>query len=99
MNIIMFCPQYRPLVGGAERQAEKLACALVRKGMTVTILTPRVDPISVEVENVGGVVIRRFVLHDLSRRWALPGIGFPNIPWILSQVARAVWPHLVDCNS
>ena len=31
--MLMFCPQFRPVVGGAERQAEKLAATLVRGGL------------------------------------------------------------------
>lgn len=27
-SVLMFCPQFRPIVGGAKRQAEKLANAL-----------------------------------------------------------------------
>jgi len=29
---MMFCPQFRPVVGGSERQAEKLAAALAEAG-------------------------------------------------------------------
>ncbi len=43
-SILMLCPQFRPLIGGAERQAEKLAAVLVTLGCCVTILTPRIDP-------------------------------------------------------
>jgi hypothetical protein len=39
----MFCAQFRPMVRGAERQAEKLAIALVAAGYQVTIVTPRID--------------------------------------------------------
>jgi glycosyltransferase involved in cell wall biosynthesis len=86
----MFCPQFRPLVGGTERQAEKLAVSLVQTGCRVTILTPRIDPDSPDREEVKGVVIERFPLTDLARRYPVRGVAVLNIPYILWQVARAV---------
>ena len=90
----MFCPQFRPVVGGAERQAEKLARALVALGCQVTILTPRTDPDSPAVEVSEGVRIERFPLIDLARRWPIPGIALLNIPAILWQVGCAVRQRL-----
>ena len=90
----MFCPQFRPVVGGAERQAEKLAVALVEAGCRVTILTPRVDTDSPDMEEANDVTIERFPLTDLSRRYPVPGIAVLNIPYIVWQIARAVWPRL-----
>jgi glycosyltransferase involved in cell wall biosynthesis len=93
-NVLMFCPQFRPLVGGAERQAEKLAAALVRNGCRVTILTPRIDTESPDTEEVEGVSIVRFPFDDLSRRYPISGVAILNIPYILWQVVRAVRPRL-----
>lgn len=90
----MFCPQFRPVIGGAERQAEKLAKALAAAGCRVSILTPRLDPESPSVEEVDGVRIERFTLTDLSLRWPFPGIALLNIPIILWQVIREVRRHL-----
>ena len=39
MNVLMVISQFRPIIGGAERQAELLAHALIRKGVNVTIVT------------------------------------------------------------
>jgi len=94
INVLMFCPQFRPVVGGAERQAEKLAIALVKKGLRVTIVTPRIDPDSPDVEEYHGVRIERFPLTDLSRIFNIPGIALINIPAILWQVQRAVRTRL-----
>jgi len=63
----MFCPQFRPVVGGTERQAEKLAAAPAKAACRVTILTPLLDPDSPNMEEVNGVSIERFPLTDLSR--------------------------------
>ncbi len=95
-RVLMFCPQFRPVVGGAERQAEKLAQALTAAGCQVTIVTPRIDPDSPAIEECGGVRIERFPLIDLSRRFPLPGIALINIPAILWQVASAVYARVKD---
>src|SRR5512142_3228260 len=94
LSILLFCPQFRPVVGGAERQVEKLALALAEAGCRVTILTPRLDPDSPDSERGNGVTIERFPLTDLSRRHPVPGVAVLNIPYIVWQSARAVWPHL-----
>lgn len=91
-RVLMFCPQFAPLVGGAERQAGKLARALHDQGVAVRILTPRVDDASPDRESLDGVPVRRFPLSDLSRRCAgMPGIGLVNAPWIVLQIAWRVW--------
>jgi glycosyltransferase involved in cell wall biosynthesis len=93
-SVSMFCPQFRPFVGGTERQAEKLAVLLVAAGCRVKIITPRVDPDSPDREEANGVTIERFPLTDLSRWYPVPGVAVLNIPYILWQVARAVRPRL-----
>jgi len=94
MHVLMFCPQFRPCVGGAERQAEKLSAALVDADCHVTVLTPRIDPDSPDIEQANGVTIKRFPLTDLACRFPVPGVALLNIPYILWQVARSVRPHL-----
>ena len=39
------------------------------------------------------MTIERFPFTDLSRRYPVPGVAVLNIPYILWQVARAVWPR------
>ncbi len=94
----MFCPQFRPVIGGAERQAEKLAHALVEAGCRVTILTPRIDPDSPNREVASGVMIARFPFSDLARRYPVPGVAVLNIPYILWQIVRALRPYLKDAD-
>ena len=43
-RVLMFCNQFRPVIRGAERQAERLAIALRARGARVSVLTPRLDP-------------------------------------------------------
>ena len=95
-KIVMFCPQFRPVVGGAERQAEKLAVALVAAGCQVKILTPRIELNSPDREENNGVVVERFPLTDLAQRYPMKGVALLNIPYILWQVVQAVRPHLKD---
>lgn len=97
-TILMFCPQFRPLIGGAERQAEKLAGALVSIGCRIVILTPRLDRDSPDREEVNGVIIERFQMIDLSRRYPVSGIALLNIPYILWQIAFAVMSRLKDVD-
>ncbi len=92
----MYCPQFRPAIGGAERQAEKLARELVRQGCSVTILTPLLDAESPMAENSDGMLVRRFRLKNLADRWSMSGIGLLNVPFILWQVTRAVARQLSD---
>lgn len=90
----MFCPQFHPVVGGVERQAAMLAAALTEAGCRITILTPRIDPDSPDIEEATGVTIERFPMTNLSRRYPLRGMAVFNIPYILWQIARAVRPRL-----
>lgn len=92
-RVLMFCPQFAPAIGGAERQAEKLGKELRAQGIDVRILTPRLDKMSAAVECIDGVLpVRRFVLSDLSKRFPwLRGIGLLNAPWVSLQVFWQVW--------
>jgi glycosyltransferase involved in cell wall biosynthesis len=55
MKILMISPQFRPLVGGYERAAERLSIALAQKGHQVTIIAERQKkewPKSEKLQNV-----------------------------------------------
>lgn len=94
-SVLMFCPQFRPIVGGAERQAEKLSKALIKCGLRVTVLTPRLVSNTPEYEEDNGVAIYRFPLFDLCKR--LPGVrglGPLNLLSIRAQTMQAVSSHL-----
>lgn len=104
IRVLMFCPQFAPVIGGAEQQAEKLGKTLCRAGVNVRILTPRLDKVSPRHEVRGGLSVHRFGLSDLSRRLPrLRGIGLINGPWIALQVIWRVWREarhvdLVHCH-
>lgn len=59
LRILMVAPQYRPIVGGYERAAERLSAALAGRGHQVTVITDRRDPAWPRREVHEGVTIRR----------------------------------------
>lgn len=87
LAVLMFCTQFRPMVGGAERQAEKLARALVRQGHKVTVLTPHWVADTPATEEVHGLTIRRFPLFDFCRKYpSIRGAGIFNFVSLALQV-------------
>jgi glycosyltransferase involved in cell wall biosynthesis len=96
-RILMFCGQFRPLIGGAERQAEKLARTLMGMGCRVEVLTPRLREEWSAKENISGLVVHRFPYRNISQY--LPGIrglGVPNTLYTAYQTRRAVWQHISE---
>lgn len=59
LRILMVAPQYRPIVGGYERAAERLSAALAGRGHQVTVITDRRDPAWPRREVHEGVTIWR----------------------------------------
>ncbi len=59
LRIIMTISGFRPLIGGGERQAERLAQTLVQRGHNVTVLTRWVQPQWPQEELLNGVRIVR----------------------------------------
>lgn len=59
-SILMICPQYRPIVGGYERAAERLSGELVRQGCDVAVLTEQRLPEWPRHEMQDGVAIHRW---------------------------------------
>lgn len=51
--------QFRPVTGGAELQAERLAAKLVRMGHSMQVLTQFRSPDSLPEENVAGIMVHR----------------------------------------
>lgn len=59
ISILMLSPQFRPLVGGYERAAERLSGALAKLGVDVTVITERREVTWPAYESVDGVEIHR----------------------------------------
>lgn len=99
MRILMFCPQFAPIVGGAERQAERLGVALASQGVDVVVTTPRLDTKSSTTELKGGMRIERFPLSDLAKAFpGLRGIGLVNAPWIVLQIVGRIWHEVGNAD-
>ena len=58
-RILMISPQFRPLVGGYERAAERLSAELGRRGHAITIITERRDPEWAGREAIQALTVRR----------------------------------------
>ena len=59
MRVLMLCPQFRPLTGGYERSAERLAAAMAERGHDVLVLTERRDMAWPKHELQAGFRVRR----------------------------------------
>ncbi len=59
LRVLFVCPQFRPLVGGYERAAERLALALQQRGHSVEVVAERRDRSWPRDETVDGLRIRR----------------------------------------
>jgi glycosyltransferase involved in cell wall biosynthesis len=79
MRVLMISPQFRPLVGGYERAAERLSAALVGAGLRVVVITERRDRAWPAMERIDGYEVRRLLcrhrrsLHTLSSLLSFAG--------------------------
>lgn len=97
MRVLMFCSQFYPIVGGAERQAELLARTLLTQGCHVEVATVLRDPTHPASEDIRGLRIHRFSLTDLTARLSgVRGLGVPNLLFQRLQIRRALRPLLPD---
>jgi glycosyltransferase involved in cell wall biosynthesis len=90
-RVLMFSETFHPRVGGAERQAAKLARELIRQGCRVEMLTPQHEPEWPLREEVEGVPVNRFRCLNLTKGLPrLRGLGVPNTLFMDVQTRRAV---------
>jgi len=59
LRVLMICPQFRPLIGGYERAAERLCAALAAAGSRVVVITERRDRRWPALESIEGYQIWR----------------------------------------
>jgi glycosyltransferase involved in cell wall biosynthesis len=94
-SVLMFCPNFRPVVGGAERQAERLATVLATEGCRVRVLTPRHGATSLAFEALNGFEVRRFDFVDLAKKYPkIPMVGVVNLANLVRSMRRAVRAHI-----
>jgi glycosyltransferase involved in cell wall biosynthesis len=69
LKILMVIAVFYPYTGGAEKQAQKLAAELVKKGSDVTIVTGRWDNNLKKIEKIDGFkIVRNFTNFDFRKR-------------------------------
>jgi glycosyltransferase involved in cell wall biosynthesis len=59
IRVLMICPEFRPIVGGYERAAERLSTALVEAGIGVVVIAERRDRAWPAIEAINGYKLRR----------------------------------------
>lgn len=59
MRVLMISPQFRPLVGGYEQSAERLAGVLARAGLVVVVISERRDEAWAALESMSGFEVHR----------------------------------------
>lgn len=71
MRLILLSPQYPPILGGAELQAQRLARSLVSRGVNVTILTQRVPGEALYDSETGIQIVRGLGGIPLGPIWGI----------------------------
>lgn len=83
MKILMISPQFRPIVGGYERSAERLSIGLAERGHIVTVIAERRVQSWVSGEDVQGVAVHRL--------WCVHRPRLHMITSLMSFGAFLVW--------
>lgn len=91
LNILMLSPQFRPIVGGYERAAERLSLALAAQGHTITIVTERRNQAWPAREEFSRVKIRRLWCRYRPHLHMLTSVA--SFAWFLLSQGRhfQVW--------
>lgn len=88
-RVVMVLPAYFPeTFGGAEHQTRRFAQALARRGVSVTMLAPRLKGGTPSREEEGPVLVRRFRLR------AAPNLGgrhFDSFAWWCLCICSWLW--------
>ena len=79
LSVLMICPQFRPVIGGYERAAERLSAQLAADGHDVSVVTFRLKQEWPRHEKILG--------FNVIRLWCLPYRGVSSI----TTVASLLW--------
>lgn len=88
MKVLLLSSLYPPFLGGAERQAERLARALQQAGVTVTILTQPAPGMPLRSTDEGVTVIRGLNTFPLGPIW---GASYMMQTWRWLRLLKAEW--------
>lgn len=91
INVLMIAPQFRPLIGGYERAAERLSEALVRLGLDITVVTERRKNIWPKEEISNGILIKRIPCLYRSHLHAISSTVFFSWFLILHGRRYDIW--------
>jgi glycosyltransferase involved in cell wall biosynthesis len=83
LRILMICPQFRPIVGGYERAAERLSAELGRLGHNVTVLAERRDR--------NWLADEQMTAYAVHRVWCVYRRGWHIWTSLLSYALFIVW--------
>lgn len=76
LSVLMICPQFRPVIGGYERAAERLSARLASDGNDVSVVTFRLKPEWPKHESIMG--------FNIIRLWCLPFRGLSSVTTAVS---------------
>ena len=96
MKIIMVADQYPPIVGGAERQAQKLSQALAARGHEVVVLTGRWKPRMRALEVEGNLRVER--VSTLYSMGGVPGLRRYGRDLLARSLRTALRRHVTDAD-
>ena len=74
LRVLMISPQFRPLVGGYERAAERLSAALAEVGLRVVVIAERRDRAWPAMECIDGYEVRRLSCSYRRHRHAVTSL-------------------------
>src|SRR4029453_1870559 len=74
IRVLMISPQFRPLVGGYERAAERLSAALAEVGLRVVVIAERRARSWAAVERIDGYEVRRLSCSYRRHRHAVTSL-------------------------
>ena len=97
VRVLMISPQFRPLVGGYERAAERLSVALAEAGMRVVVIAERRDRAWPAVECIDGYEVRRLScsyrrhLHVVTSLLSFRRLPVASRPCIRRLACASIW--------
>jgi glycosyltransferase involved in cell wall biosynthesis len=93
-RLVMVVPTYLPeSFGGAEQQTRRISRALAKRGLSVTVIAPRLCRETPSRETDDGVRVRRFRLHSAPN---LGGRHLGSFLWWCLCVIAYLWRHRND---
>ena len=95
MKLLVFSPFYPPHIGGLESHADEFNKHLAKRGVEITVFTPRLPADAPETETIhDGARVFRFPAFEIIHNYPLPKFWLPEF-WDLLSQAGAAKPDIV----